>query len=76
MSPPLRIRAGELDADAILEAMHEGRWVVITTTVLEEDHEVTLRYDGERYYCDTPTRLHRHERESEMRTCIREMGYG
>jgi len=37
---------------------------------------VTLRYDGSVYYCDTPTRLHRHESEDEMRTCIRKMSYG
>ncbi|MFC4248585.1 hypothetical protein ACFOZ7_16895 [Natribaculum luteum] len=75
MPEPLRIEAGELDADAILEAIHEGRRVVITTTTLGAEHEVTLRHDGSTYYCDTPTRLHRHESESEMRTCIRNMGY-
>ena len=76
MANPLRIGEGELEADAILEVLHEGRWVVVTTTVMGEKHEVTLRHDGSTYYCDTPTRLHRHESEAEMRTCIRRMGYG
>ena len=74
MTQPLRIRAGELEVDAIVEALHDGRWVVITTTVLEDEYDVTLRHDGTIYYCDTPTRLHRHESESEMRACIRKRG--
>ncbi|ELY64096.1 hypothetical protein [Natronococcus jeotgali] len=76
MADPLRIEAGDLEADAILEAIEEGRHVVVTTTTLGDEHEVTLRYDGSVYYCDTPTRLHRHESAREMRTCIRNMGYG
>lgn len=76
MPEPLRIAEGELHADAIIEALHEGRWIVVTTTVAGGEHEVTLRHDGSTYYCDTPTRLHRHESEAEMRTCIRNMGYG
>lgn len=76
MADPLRIEAGDLEADAILEAIEDGRRVVVTTTTLGDEHEVTLRYDGSVYYCDTPTRLHRHESAREMRTCIRNMGYG
>ncbi|MFC4987113.1 hypothetical protein [Saliphagus infecundisoli] len=76
MAGPLYVTPGELAADAIIDAIHDGRRVVVTTTMLGEDHEVTLRHDGAIYYCDTPTRLHRHETESEMRTCIRNNGYG
>jgi len=76
MSNPLRISAGDLEADAIMDAIEDGRRVVITTTAAQGEYEVTLRYDGSVYYCDTPTRLHRHETEREMRTCIRNMGYG
>ncbi len=76
MSNPLRISAGDLETDAIMDAIEDGRRVVITTTTAHREYEVTLRYDGSVYYCDTPTRLHRHETEREMRTCIRKMGYG
>jgi len=76
MSNPLRISAGELETDAIMAAIQDGRRVVITTTAARKEHEVTLRCDGSVYYCDTPTRLHRHESEDEMRTCIRKMSYG
>ncbi|WP_254532368.1 hypothetical protein [Natrinema gelatinilyticum] len=76
MSTPLHISAGELETDAIMAAIQDGRRVVITTTAIRTEHEVTLRYDGSIYYCDTPTRLHRHETEREMRACIRKMGYG
>ncbi|WP_265109650.1 hypothetical protein [Halosolutus halophilus] len=75
MADPLRIEAGELAEDAILDALQNGRRIVVTTTMLGTDHEVTLRYDGSVYYCDTPTRLHRHESEREMRTCVQKMGY-
>ncbi|MDG5757836.1 hypothetical protein QA600_00575 [Natronococcus sp. A-GB1] len=76
MTDPLRIATGDLEFDAILEAIQSGRRVVVSITTLGDEHEVTLRYDGSVYYCDTPTRLHRHQSEREMRTCIRNMGYG
>ena len=76
MSTPLRIEAGDLDADEIMGAMHDGRRIVIEMQLFEETKRVTLRYDGEIYYCDTPTRLHRHDDPDEMRACIEKMGYG
>lgn len=75
MAEPLRAAAGELDADRILAALDEGRRVVIRTERFGSEHEVTLRHDGRRYYCDTPTTLHRHEDRDEMRRCITEQGY-
>jgi len=50
--------------------------VVVRTEFLGSDHEVTLRWDGETYYCDTPTRLHKHDDAAEMRTCLENQGYG
>ncbi|PCR91627.1 hypothetical protein [Natrinema ejinorense] len=76
MSNPLRASAGELELEAIMSAIQDGRRVVITTTTGRTESEVILRYDGSVYYCDTPTRLHRHESERDMRRCIRKMGYG
>ncbi|MFP9062589.1 hypothetical protein ACLI4R_19020 [Natrialbaceae archaeon A-chndr2] len=75
MGAPLYISAGDLTTDAILKAMHEGRRIVVTVETMGSEHDVTLRYDDGIYYCDTPTRLHRHDRPDEMRTCIRKMGY-
>jgi hemin uptake protein HemP len=72
---PLRIEAGELSAEEILAALREGRRVVVTTDMLGGSHTVTLRHDGSTYYCDTPTTLHKHAEEEEMRTCIDRMGY-
>lgn len=76
MSEPLVLEAGEASADEVLRALHDGRRVVVITELLGDTHEVTLRWDGETYYCDTPTRLHVHEDEAGMRTCIEEQGYG
>ena len=72
---PLRIDAGELTADEILAALREGRRIVVTTDLFGGQREMTLRRDGETFYCDTPTRLHKHADEEEMRACIERMGY-
>lgn len=74
-SGPLRVDSGELSAEEILAALRQGRRVVIRTRMFGGDHEVTLRHDGTIFYCDTPTTLHKHTSEDEMRECIDEMGY-
>jgi hemin uptake protein HemP len=75
MAGPLRVTAGELDAEALLTAIDEGRRVVVETEMLGGTHEVTLRSDGSTYYCDTPTTLHRHEDREGMRRCLTDQGY-
>ncbi|WP_440988455.1 hypothetical protein [Haloarchaeobius baliensis] len=75
MTEPIRVRAGELEADEILAALREGRRVRIITELLGSEHEVTLRHDGTIFYCDTPTTLHKHETEAGMRRCIENQGY-
>lgn len=75
MTDPLRVSAGELTSDEILSALEAGRRVVVRTEMLGSEHEVTLRHDGETYYCDTPTTLHKHDTADEMRECIAKQGY-
>lgn len=75
MTEALEVDAGELDGDSILSALEEGTRVIVRTEFVGEIHEVTLRWDGEVFYCDTPTRLHRHEDREEMRTCLERQGY-
>jgi hypothetical protein len=72
---PLVVDAGEVDVDALLDALEDGRRVVVRTVFLGSAHEVTLRYDGT-WYCDTPTRLHRHDSRAAMRACLKRQGYG
>ncbi len=76
MSSPLRIEPGELTATEILDALTDGQRILVSIEMLGQPKEISLRYDGEVYYCDTPTRLHKHSDKDEMRACIREMGYG
>jgi hemin uptake protein HemP len=76
MSDTLVVDAGEMTAEELLEALDGGRRIVVRTEFLGSTHEVTLRHDGETYYCDTPTRLHKHETADEMRTCLERQGYG
>ncbi len=75
MDSPLQLDSGERTADEILAELREGRRILVTVDLLGSTKEVTLRYDGETYYCDTPTQLHKHDDEAGMRDCITEMGY-
>jgi len=75
MGDPLVIDAGDLDVEEMMTALDEGRRLVVRTEFLGEEHQVTLRHDGETYYCDTPARLHKHTSEDEMRQCLRRQGY-
>jgi hypothetical protein len=72
---PKVIEAGDCETDELLAALHEGQRFVVRTEFLGSEHEITLRWDGETYYCDTPTRLHKHRTEAEMRECIERYGY-
>ncbi|RJX51435.1 NUDIX hydrolase [Halonotius pteroides] len=69
------IEAGELSADEIINALRGGQRLQVSVELLDQQHQITLRYDGETYYCETPTRLHRHSDEAAMRACIKERGY-
>jgi hypothetical protein len=75
MTEPLVTKAGEQSIEDLLAALEGGRRVVVQTTMGGTDHEVTLRADGETFYCDTPTRLHKHDTIEEMRECIEQQGY-
>lgn len=75
MTEPLRVVAGDMTADEIIATLEDGRRVVVETEMLGNVHEVTLRHDGQTYYCDTPTTLHKHPTSDEMRECIAEQGY-
>lgn len=75
MTEPLFVAAGERSTEELLSVLDSGQRVVVRTELLGNEHEVTLRHDGETYYCDTPTKLHTHESAQEMRECLLEQGY-
>lgn len=75
MGEPTVVDAGEHTAAELLERLRGGERVVVRADVLGSTRELTLRYDGRFFYCDTPTRLHRHETAAEMATCMRNAGY-
>ena len=76
MTETLEVVAGERTADELVAALEDGRRVVVETEMLGSTHEVILRRDGDVYYCDTPTTLHRHESIDGIRKCISKHGYG
>lgn len=69
------VDAGELTPREVLDRLKDGDRVIVRTEFLGSTQEVTLRWDGETFYCDTPTRLHRHDSESEMLACLEKQGY-
>jgi hemin uptake protein HemP len=76
MGDSLVVEAGEMGVEELLDTLEEGHRVIVRTEFLGSEHEVTLRHDGDTYYCDMPTRLHKHESASEMRECLSNQGYG
>jgi hypothetical protein len=75
MGEPRTVDAGEVSPETLLELLKDGERVVVRAEFLGGEHEVVLRYDGETFYCDTPTTLHKHDSEQEMRTCLENQGY-
>jgi hypothetical protein len=71
----ITVKAGEFGVDELMSRLKDGERVVVQTEFLGSTREVTLRFDGETFYCDTPTRLHKHAEEAEMRACIERQGY-
>ena len=75
MSDATVVDAGEFDTEALLGRLRDGERLVVRADVLGGSQEVTLRYDGEMYYCETPTTLHKHDTAEEMAACMRHYGY-
>lgn len=75
MAEPLRVEAGELSAEEILDILLDGRRILVEAEMMGGTHQVSLRHDGTTFYCDTPTTLHKHTEREEMLTCVRRMGY-
>lgn len=69
------VDAGEFGVEELMDRLNEGERVVVRTEMFGDSQEVTLRFDGDVYYCDTPTRLHKHDDEDGMRACIQKQGY-
>lgn len=75
MSGPTVVDAGEYDSEELLSRLRDGERLLVRADVLGSTEELTLRYDGEFYYCDSPTTLHKHETEAGMVECMRNYGY-
>ena len=75
MSGPTVIEAGAHGTEELLDRLREQERLVVRADVLGSTEELTLRFDGETYYCDTPTTLHKHNTAAEMAECMRHYGY-
>jgi len=69
------IEPGEITVEELLAGLENGERFVVRTEVLGSTEELTLRFDGEIYYCDSPTILHKHTDVEEMRDCIENLGF-
>lgn len=75
MSGTTVIEPGECSIEELLARLRDGERFVVRTEILGSTEELTLRFDGETYYCDSPTILHKHTDEAEMRSCIEDLGF-
>jgi hypothetical protein len=75
MSGPTVIEAGDHGTEELLNRLRDRERLVVRADVLGSTEEMTLRFDGETYYCDTPTTLHKHDTAEEMAKCMRQYGY-
>lgn len=75
MSEPTVIEPGEYTVEELLAGLRDGERFVVLTEVLGSREELTLRFDGEIYYCDSPTVLHKHTSEADMRECVENLGF-
>ncbi len=75
MSESTIIEPGEHTVEELLSGLKNGERFTVRTEVLGSTEELTLRFDGEIYYCDSPTILHKHTDETEMRNCIENLGF-
>lgn len=69
------VEPGERTAEELLSGLENGERFLVRTEVLGSIEELTLRFDGEIYYCDSPTILHKHTDADEMRECIEKLGF-
>lgn len=75
MDEPITVEAGTHTAEELLSRLESGERLVVRMDLLGSTEEITLRYDGSIYYCDTPTTLHEHRNAAEMASCMRNQGY-
>lgn len=75
MSEVTTIPAGTLGTEELLTLLHEERHIQIVSNQDGGNSPVTLRYDGQPYYCDTGTKLRRSGRKKDMEKCIKDLGY-
>ena len=66
------IEPGEYTAEEILSRLRNGERFTVQTEVLGSLEELTLRFDGDIYYCDSPTILHKHTDETDLGFARRE----
>ena len=75
MEGPPTIEAGDHTSEELLARLRDRERLIVRTDVLGSSEEMTLRFDGETFYCDTPTTLHKHDTPEEMVECMRHYGY-
>lgn len=71
----LRVPAGERSAESIIEALNEGRQVVIDKEVHGRTSQTTRQLSDGIYRCQTPTKPHTHETEKGVRICLINLGH-
>ncbi|MEF8812310.1 MAG: hypothetical protein V5A55_00590 [Halovenus sp.] len=70
MSETVHVTSEELTASEVLEILDRGGRVVIDVDVFAGSRQATVRETDGTYYCDTTTKLLRHETADGLLTCL------
>ena len=69
-----RIAATETSTSALIDRLDAGERVVLELKKLGITTTVTLRKQGETYYCETPIKLLTYDTREGMKTCLERLG--
>lgn len=70
MAEPLHVAPRELTSGQILDALADGRRVLVAVSVLGTSMQLAIRKHEGTYYCDTPVTLFTYDSPDGLRRCL------
>jgi hypothetical protein len=64
----------ETTSDELLSVLDDDQEVNLEVGSADSTHSVTLRKQGDTYYCDTSVKLYSYESHEELLSCLEELG--
>lgn len=70
MTETVRVSRDELTAGEVLAVLNDGGRVLVEVDILGSSTEAVIREHRGTYYCDTRTKLFKHDTEAGLRECL------